>query len=253
MALAVVSLLLITNWEYNLGVSSSLFFFVFFGSLTGYNFVKYAEVARTHHRSLTNSLRSIQIFSFIAFVGTVFFAFQQSFIVVLAASFFALLTFLYAVPFIRHKNLRTFSGLKIFVVAIVWAGVSSILPFISTTTELTTDSCLTFFQYLLIVMVLTIPFEIRDLPYDAKRLNTFPQKLGVQGAKVLGVLMLILANGLELFKDELTHTHKYVLIFFTLLSAIALLLSKTKQSKYFSSFWVESIPIVCCVFYYFLK
>jgi len=51
---------------------------LFFGGVSGYNFVKYAEVAGLHHRSLTKSLRKIQIFSFICGVGLLISVFSLS-------------------------------------------------------------------------------------------------------------------------------------------------------------------------------
>ena len=88
---------------------------------------------------------------------------------------FSVFTFFYAVPFIWNKNLRKFSGLKIFVVAIVWGGVAVIVPLVASESQITTDNWLTFLQIVIIVITLTIPFEIRDLPYDARELKTLPQ------------------------------------------------------------------------------
>ena len=44
-ALAVLSLVLITVLEFNLKLPNSYWYFVFFGTITGYNFVKYAPIA----------------------------------------------------------------------------------------------------------------------------------------------------------------------------------------------------------------
>ena len=92
-ALAVVSLLAITILEYGLTISWELWSFVFLGSLTGYNFVKYAKVAGLHHRSLTNSLKTIQVFSAISFIALAFIAFRLPINVLLIAAAFGLATF----------------------------------------------------------------------------------------------------------------------------------------------------------------
>ena len=63
-ALAVCALVGVTWLTYGISYNLSLLGFVFFGTITGYNFVKYAGVARFHHRSLTDALKVVQIFSF---------------------------------------------------------------------------------------------------------------------------------------------------------------------------------------------
>ena len=123
---------------------------------------------------MTQSLKTIQVFSAFCFALLVIIAFILPIKVLLITAAFGLTTFFYAVPFIRSKNLRNFSGLKIFVVAFVWAGVTVILPFVEAEIDLTADVLLTFFQRILIVVALILPFEIRDIPYDGLNLKTLP-------------------------------------------------------------------------------
>ena len=92
-ALAVLSLLAITVLEYHLVIPIELWLFVFLGALTGYNFVKYAKVAGLHHRSLTQSLKAIQIFSGICFVFLAFIAFKLSIQTLMITAAFGLATF----------------------------------------------------------------------------------------------------------------------------------------------------------------
>ncbi len=130
------------------------------------------------------------------------------------------------------------------VVAVVWAGVTVFVPMVEAKMSLTTDCWLAFFQRFLIVFVLTLPFEIRDLRYDVAQLNTIPQRIGVPKTKILGIGLLVFAIILEGLTNEI---ELYYLYSFLLLSGIigtALILAKKKQSEYFASFWVESIPIV---------
>lgn len=242
--MAVVSFFAITVLEFNLQVPIACWFFVFCGTITGYNFVKYAKVAGLHHRSLTNSLRSIQVFSFLCFTGFLFCCFFLSLQTLLVTAILGLFTFFYAVPFLRKKNLRTFSGIKIIIVAVVWAGVTVFVPLVAAEMVFTTDYWLAFFQRFLLVFVLTLPFEIRDLEYDISQLKTIPQQIGVQKTKVLGMGLLMAVILLEGFKDDLTFT-QYTALFCTAgITGFMLLLTGKKQSDYFASFWVESIPIV---------
>lgn len=252
-ALAVASLLAVTVLEYNLPISKELWAFVFLSTLSGYNFVKYAKVAGLHHRSLTQSLKTIQVFSAFCFALLVIIAFPLPIKVLLITAAFGLTTFFYAVPFIRSKNLRNFSGLKIFVVAFVWAGVTVILPFVEAEIDLTADVLLTFFQRILIVVALILPFEIRDIPYDGLNLKTLPQQLGVRNTKLLGEVVLLFCLVFEFFKDESDVAYITSLLFFCVMLGWLLVISKTEQSRYFSSFWVEGLPIFWLLVYAFFN
>lgn len=243
-ALAVVALLAITVLEFDLTIPYELWAFIFLGALTGYNFVKYAKVAGLHHRSLTNSLKTIQVFSGICFVLLAFMAFKLSISTLLVTAGFGLATFFYAVPFVRHKNLRNFSSLKIFIVAFVWAGVTVIVPFISSETVVSADVLLTFFQRILIVVALILPFEIRDVPYDSLNLKTLPQQLGVRNTKLLGLAVLLLCQVFEFFKHRSEVAYIISLLGFCVILGWLLVISKTYQTRYFASFWVEGLPII---------
>jgi len=65
---AVLSFVKITEIYFDLPTNTPLNNFIFFGTITGYNFVKYAGVAKLHHRSLTTRLKAIQFFSFCCFL-----------------------------------------------------------------------------------------------------------------------------------------------------------------------------------------
>ncbi|WGF93070.1 hypothetical protein [Aequorivita marisscotiae] len=248
-ALAVVALLAITVLEYNLTIVKPFWGFLFLASLTGYNFVKYAKVAGLHHRSLTQSLRLIQIFSAVCFALLVYFSLQLRIEVLLLTVGFGMATFLYAVPVIRSKNLRNLSGIKIFVVAFVWAGVSVILPFVASEVAITADVFLTFFQRIFIVVALILPFEIRDVPYDGLNLKTLPQQFGVKNTKLLGLFILLSCLGIEFFKEYSEAPYLLSLLVFCVVLGWLLVISKTRQTRYFASFWIEGLPILWLLLY----
>ncbi len=242
-ALAVCALVGVTIYEFDLQVSNSLWGFIFFGTITGYNFVKYAEVVRLRHRSLNLSLKTIQVFSFFSFLALIYFTLLLSFKTLLVTGGFAALTFFYAIPFLKSKNLRALVGVKIVIVALVWAGVTVIIPIIDTLEGLSFDMWISFVQRVLIVFILTLPFEIRDLKYDELALGTLPQRVGINTTKIIGIIILVMAFLLAFFKDDITLIYLLSLGILSVIMGIVLLVSKKKQSKYFASFWVESIPI----------
>ena len=76
MALAVYALAWVTLIQYGLDYDQNVLCFVFFASITGYNFVKYFGISKFHHRSLARWLKVIQVCSLIAFIAMSYYAFQ---------------------------------------------------------------------------------------------------------------------------------------------------------------------------------
>ncbi|QOD62223.1 hypothetical protein H9I45_07220 [Polaribacter haliotis] len=242
-ALAVYSLVRITEFYFNLSYNENLDVFIFLGTITGYNFVKYAGVAKLHHKSLTNGLKVIQVFSFICFLALCYYAFLIPFKTLLFGVPFTLLTVLYAVPFLSgfHKNLRQVSYLKIIVVALVWAGFTVLFPVFDSNGVIDFNTVLLAIQRFLIVVALILPFDIRDVKYDAISLQTIPKKIGVQKTKRLGLILMIFGLLLEYLIVPQTEAKNAFMIFFFLV-IIFLMRARINQSKYYSSFWVEALP-----------
>lgn len=243
-ALAVVSLCIISFFHFQIPLDYFLLLFVFFGTITGYNFVKYAGIAKLHHLSLAKSLRLIQIFSLISFLALIWLAFRVDIEILIWTAIFGLLTLLYALPvFSNKRNLRSVTGLKIYVIAVVWAGVSVVLP-ASLGVDVKIEYVLwEFVQRFLFVLAWILPFEIRDLKYDLRQLETIPQKIGVSNTRMLGVFFILIAVGVEFIKDLSLNVSFAALIVTALTSAGFIWKSKEKQLPFYSSFWVEAIPI----------
>lgn len=243
-ALSVISFMKITDVYFGINSNSNLIFFIFFGTITGYNFIKYAGVAKLHHKSLTESLKIIQIFSLLSFLILIYFGFKLSIKLLIFILPFCLLTFFYAVPIFKglNKNLRQIGYLKIIVIALVWSAVTVLIPFYNSELSFSYIEVIYFIQRFLIVLVLTLPFDIRDLAYDAVSLHTIPQKIGVNKTKRLGVILMVIALVLEYALQTQDYLKSvFMLVFFMIL--IFLMRSNSNQSKYYSSFWVEAIPI----------
>ncbi len=202
-ALAVCAFVGMTLFEFGISVSNNLLGFIFFGTITGYNFVKYAEIARLKHKSLSLFLKTVQIFSFFSFLALCYFAFILPFNTLLVTGGFAALTFFYAIPILQSKNLRKLTGVKILIVAIVWAGVTVIIPLVNESVFIDNSIWLSFIQRTLFVFALTLPFEIRDLKYDDLALGTLPQQVGVKTTKFIGTTLLIIVLLIEFLKPEL--------------------------------------------------
>lgn len=243
-ALAVYSLVRITELYFDLPYNENLDYFIFYATITGYNFIKYAGVAKFYHRSLTKSMRLIQIFSFLSFCLLVYYGSNLSTTVLIYFIPFAVLTLVYVVPFLGgfQKNLRRVSYLKIFLVAFVWSGVTTVIPIIVGEYQYEVNIILLFVQRMLFILVLILPFEIRDMKLDFKNLKTLPQKIGIEKTKKVGFVLLLFSLTIEfLITSSFAYRNSYLVICFILL--IFLMRSTQNQSKFYSSLWVESIPI----------
>ncbi len=248
--LAVYALSWVTLKTFGVPYDENVLYFNFYATITGYNFVKYFGLAKFHHRSLAAWLKIIQIFSLICFALLCYYAFQLQTEVLFYIGGFALITFLYAIPFLprrlfvdSHQNLRSVSGLKVYVIGLVWSGVTVVLPLLNNEVTFDADVFITVVQRFVFVIVLMLPFEIRDLRYDSLKLSTIPQRIGIGRTKLIGVLLLLGFFFLEYFKDELDVNTILILLSVTVITMLFVVFSNEKRSKYYSSFWVECIPM----------
>jgi len=249
-ALAIVAMTCISCIEFGVFLDVNMLCFVGFASVTGYNFVKYFGLAKFHHRSLSTRLKGIQIFSLLCFLMMGFFAYQLKTETLIVILVLGAITFLYAIPLLpnrifidKKQKLRSIGGLKIHIIALVWSGVTVFLPLINGGIEINDDIILSGVQRFIFVIVLMLPFEIRDLNYDSLQLATIPQKIGVKRTKVIGVILSVLLIVLELFKDHINQSHLWSLVIITMISILFLIFSTKQQGQYYSAFWVESLPI----------
>ena len=185
-ALAVLSFSVLTAYELNL--VGSIFFYsaTFCASVAGYNFVKYFGLTKFYYRSLTTKLKYIQLVSVLSLMGFGFVIFQLQQSSQIVYVFLALITFLYAIPMgiKTPKNLRSVGGVKIYIIAFVWAMTTVVLPILESQLVLNLDHWILVLQRIFIVIVLMLPFEIRDLDVDQVHLSTVPQKIGIQNSRL---------------------------------------------------------------------
>lgn len=253
-ALSVCALTWITLLEFEISYDDTVLWFNFFATITGYNFVKYFGLAKFHHRSLANKLKIIQVFSFLCFVALCYYACKLEIKTWVYILLLGAITFFYAIPFLprnifvdSNQNLRQISGLKIYVIGLVWCAVTVLLPIIDNKIAITVDILITTLQRFVFVLILMIPFEIRDLQYDSLKLSTIPQRIGIRKTKIIGVILLVVFFFLELFKDQTSTENVLVLGLFMLITMLFVLLARTNQTKYYSSFFVEGLPILWLV------
>jgi hypothetical protein len=242
-AFAVLSLVLMTNHMFHNPFDAAMAGFAFFGTVFGYNFVKYESVFR-NKKVIGSYTKIIAALSVLALVATAICFFKLHRVTQLTAIGFFALTILYAVPFGKKGNLRNLSGIKIYIVAFCWAGITTLLPLVEAGLPLITDVFLKFAQRFLLVVILILIFEIIDLKNDDPNLETVPQKIGVKNTKVLNLLLLMPFYALEFFKSTVDFNQLMVNIFLIITVGLFTYFASPNRPKYYTLFWVESVPIL---------
>jgi len=103
-----------------------------------------------------------------------------------------------------------------------------------------------------LVIIYTIPFEIRDLKNDSFDLQTIPQILGVQNSKIFCYVLITLFIFISYIISN-SYNDFFADLVLSVILTIIITITKEEQSKYFSSFWVEALPIYWLVIYYLLN
>lgn len=248
----------------NFGISNNLTpIFVAFSILLSYNFIRYYEIKKNRliwfeSWFFANTLK-ILVLTILAALGLgyilVFTDFNLKSLAILFP--FAFMTLFYAVPLSKigktEISFRNFPVIKIFSIAVAWAGISVFFPLDEGNYHFTSAVYLEFFQRILFLLVITIPFDIRDVNVDLKSLKTLPQILGITNTKVLGTLLLIGFVLLEILKENFTYSGLQIVLIISFISGFFLWFSSPKRSRYYTSFWVESVPIIWLGLLIFIK
>lgn len=254
-ALAVTCFSLVTAFDYGLQISSALLAFTFGSTVVAYNFTKYLSLLDRPNLSINPTLISVTIITLLSFVCTIVAAFHLSKTTLGLAALPATLTAAYALPLFRSgTNLRQVFGVKLFIIGVVWALVTVGLPFAAQSGNLPPLSVIYSegFQRLLIVMVLTLPFDIRDIQTDAEQLGTIPQIFGIQTTKIIGLTALAVVVLIEVVQTHSIHSGFVVFLLTVGITALLIHKSMTVRSPWFASFWVEGVPVLWAILLFFL-
>ena len=158
---------------------------------------------------------------------------------------FLLLTMLYTLPFFpNRRNARNWAGVKIYIVALCWVGVTLLLPLIDADVLLSADVLLKCVQRFIFVFVLILVFEIIDLTKDDPHLQTVPQQIGVKRTKILGIFLLLIFYFLEFLNSHVDTSQLIVNLIIVACISLLLMFADERRSKYYSAFWVEAVPVL---------
>ena len=219
--------------------------FVFCGTVTGYNFVKYDEIARVRSAIVSNEVRRIAWLSFIGFLGAAVCFFQFRWTTQLLSVAVLALTALYTLPFFpNRRNARNWAGVKIYIVSLCWVGVTVVLPLVDAGAWFSADFLLKCVQRFLLVFSLVLIFEIVDMDKDDPHLQTVPQTVGLSKTKMLGSILMLAFLLLELLRSDFDVIQFFINGILTFIVIAFLQFSTPQRHRYYSWLWAESIPIL---------
>ncbi len=229
--LAVLALLHCTVLQLQVNVQLSVSLAVFCGTVLGYNFLKYAELVYLGKAKSTWhwAIGFCTVLAAVCFLLALFQLSTAQQVVFLSSGLLVL----------GYPLVRRYGWLKLFFVS---AAVTYITVFIPLVLEKQFDNELVFLsvQRFFLLSSLLIPFEIWDSQFDGAHLHTLPQRLGIPKTKMLGYVLLLPVIALMGWLAEY-HLATLVVV---LLAALSIFFTETTRSKYYTSFWVESVPIL---------
>lgn len=263
-ALAAVSLVLLSRDLLGLHMRPQLILFTFCGTLFFYTMQRLfglfaaqeiEAVFRRHHWNAEHKLLLlvITIISGIAAAWTYFDLLPISKLLALIPG---ALSLLYALPVWpgpnRWKRLREIPGIKIFIVALVWGVVGVLIPAAASGTagrEWNSPPVLLWtVAATSMIFALTVPFDIRDLHYDGERLSSLPVLLGVKGAKIFALLALLVFPAMLLllprYGVDILHYGIAALLLWTLTCALLILRSSPQRSEFYFSFVIDGMIVL---------
>lgn len=244
-ALSAYALVSMTMYFFAISGNFEVRAFAFFGTIVGYNFVKYDALARLHKTPIRKELRLIIALSLFSALASFYYFLNLQLITQTFGILVFILLLLYTLPFFPNKqNARNWKGIKIYIVSLCWVGVTVLLPLINAKVGFTLDVLLLSIQRFILIFVLVLIFEIVDVNTDDPHLQTVPQQIGVEKTKLLGYALLTVLLLLEFLYE--TNQHYIPLAFkFIVSGSIVMFLyfANENRSRYYASFWVEAIPV----------
>ncbi len=135
----------------------------------------------------------IIFYAVVSMLGGIYFFFQLRWATQILLVAFAVISLGYAIPFLGNKKLRLrdIAFTKIFLVAIVWAGVTVALPAFELQKGWHPSLTWMMLERAFFIFAITLPFDIRDLKVDEhSEVKTIPAFLGIQKTKLLSLFLL---------------------------------------------------------------
>lgn len=134
-----------------------------------------------------------------------------------------LVSLFYAMPVKQFNGLRNLPFVKIILIAISWAGIGVVLPFVVHHSFLIVNWDFVG-QVFLFFIAITIPFDIRDIKYDT-HVTTIPKLIGWEKARLLSLFLMLVVIVWNLM------TFNYLFLSVTYVLTLMLLIPVSSKSK----------------------
>ena len=92
---------------------------------------------------------------------------------------------------IKGKSLRDIGHIKIHIISIAWVLVLLVFPYVNEGYPIDSEFIWMMVAHYLYIVGITIPFDIRDIKYDAITQKTLPQVMGVSESRTLSAILVV--------------------------------------------------------------
>ena len=246
-ALSVFSMSSLSLLSLNKNIPEPQLLIVFFASYVYYNLIKFAPVGFKGTNQPTifwNWLKLSTLLSLLILLYLVKDLSKDSWFILAVSSFFGVLYVQKELLPISREN----GWIKAFLVSLVWALITAVLPFTLLHEDwFGLEIILLFFSHFFLVLALLVPFEIRDMSVDQLMMPNLAQQLGVQKIKWVGYLSLILSIILWMLATDLGIYYQLAYFIFYFITMALIAGAKIDQPQNYTSLWVEAIPIFLLV------
>lgn len=200
--------------------------------------------------------KHIWVYAVLGAIGSIFFLFQLQWETILSLIIPGILSLGYVLPLLgKGRRLRDIHWVKIFLIAIVWAWVTVLLPALELGYPIGSYVWILFLERVLFIFAITLPFDIRDLKVDQySAVRTLPEVLGIKWSKILAVGSLVVCAVLNAIAFQFAWfalpTWLFLLISYVLISIIVLF-SSPKRHDYFYTGLVDGTMLIQfgCVYF----
>lgn len=165
-----------------------------------------------------------------------------------------LLSALYVLPVFGGARLRDLSYLKVFVLALVWAWLTVIVPAVEVPLSVSLKVGLLAGERFFFIFANGLTFDIRDVGIDRRAaVRTLPGKIGMVGSKWLAYAALVLMASCSAVAYYL-HIYPLSVLLAVIFSGLGMALlvygARPERSDYYFTGWVDGIMILqFCLFY----
>jgi hypothetical protein len=218
---------------------------VFFSTLFGYSLQNISQREIHNHRSnqilwSQSNNKLIKGIVFVSFLISIFLSFyiMKIYLIILSIPFFALV-FLYGNVFSSKLQIRNIPFLKILIISFCWCWTCCALPQLVSGCVFNWNLTFIIFVY---VFAITIPFDIRDMTIDKRKIYTIPQFTGIRVAYIISQFSILCLFFFALYLSN------YLLCFFMVITNLVLIPSLKIKSEFYYLFVLDGLLVIFPIF-----